>query len=208
MLDGPKLRNRHRLSAVILAAFLLVHIGNHLTGLAGQNWHMAYMAAARQVYRHFLVEPLLLALIVWQAGSGLTLLWRRRKGARSLIGWMQHLSGLYLAIFLLIHVTAVLSGRWVLGLDTDFRFAAAGFHVAPFIWFFVPYYFLAVLSLFVHAGCGVYWNMPSLPARLRQTVLAVFCIAGLTAGPLIVLSLAGVLYPVDIPDAYRATYSD
>jgi succinate dehydrogenase/fumarate reductase cytochrome b subunit len=207
MLNGLKLRNLHRWSAIILAAFLILHIGNHLAGLAGQNWHVAFMAAAREIYRNRFVEPLLLLVILWQAVSGLTLLWRVRKQTRDVLGWMQQLSGLYLSVFLLIHVGAVLSGRLILGLDTDFRFAAAGFHVWPFIWFFAPYYFLAVLSLFVHAGCGLYWNLQTLTMRVRQSILAGFCIAGFTAGLLIMLSLAGSLYPVDIPHAYRATYA-
>lgn len=197
----------HRFSALILAAFLVAHIGNHFTGLAGQEWHMAYMAAARRFYRIPLVETLLLILISWQAVSGLTLLWRARKNSRSSIAWMQQMSGLYLATFLMIHVGAVLFGRAALGLDTDFRFAAAGFHVGAFIWFFAPYYFLAVLSLFVHAGCGLYWNLPVWPELSRRRLLASFCFAGLIAGLLITLSLAGALYPVDIPDVYRATYS-
>lgn len=208
MLNGLKLRHLHRWSALVLAVFLILHIGNHLVGLAGQDWHMAYMATAREFYRHRYIEPLLMLLIVWQAFSGLTLLWRARKRKRDLLGWMQQLSGLYLSLFLLIHVGAVLSGRIILGLDTDFRFAAAGFHVWPLIWFFAPYYFLAVLSLFVHAGCGLYWNLQKQSVLLRQGLLAGFCITGLIAGFLIVLSLTGAFYPVDVPQAYRDTYSN
>jgi hypothetical protein len=207
MMNRLKLRQLHRWSALVLAIFLVLHIGNHVAGLAGQDWHITYMALAREFYRHRFIEPVLLALILWQAVSGLTLLWRARKRSRDVLGWMQQLSGFYLSIFLLIHVGAVLSGRLVLGLDTDFRFAAAGFHVSPFIWFFAPYYFLAILSLFVYAGCGLYWNLQWLTMRYRLSILGSFCIAGVLAGLLIVLSLAGMLYPVDIPQNYRATYS-
>lgn len=203
MLGGSKLRQFHSWSALGLATFLVLHIVNHLVGLAGQDWHMAYMTTARKFYRHRFVEPLLILLIIWQASSGLTLLWRGRRRNRDLLDWMQQASGLYLSIFLLIHVGAVLSGRFILGLDTDFRFAAAGLHAWPFNWFFAPYYFLAVLSLFVHAGCGLYRNLQKRSERLRQSVLAGFCITGLIAGLLIVLSMAGALYPVDIPQIYR-----
>ena len=61
--------------------------------------------------------------------------WRERRG---LIAWAQAISGLYLAAFLLIHVSAVAVGRLALELDTDFRFAAAGFHVVGWPWFFAP----------------------------------------------------------------------
>lgn len=200
------LRKLHRISAIALAAFLVLHMANHLTGLAGQDWHIAFMAVARNGYRNPFIEPVLIGLAGWQVASGLTLLWKRRKARRGPLAWAQQLSGLYLGFFLLIHVGAVISGRYLLGLDTDFRFAAAGMHVGAFIWFFAPYYFLAVFSLFVHAGCGIYWNLLFIPDHTRKILLALFCSAGFAAGLLIVLALAGALYPVSIPDVYRSPY--
>lgn len=200
------LRSFHRASAILLGVFLLTHIANHLTGLFGQQRHMDFMANARIIYRFWLIEPLLLALVCWQAGSGLTLLWRNRFVKRNWLGWLQHLSGLYLALFLIIHVSAVLVGRILLDLDTNFRFAAAGFHVSPFILFFAPYYFLAVFCLFAHVGCALYWNMGNASRSARRSIVIAFCLAGAVAGLLIVLSLSGQLYTVDIPAAYKATY--
>jgi hypothetical protein len=130
-----------------------------------------------------------------------------RSARRGSVAWLQALSGTYLALFLLIHVSAVMYGRAVLGLDTDFRFAAAGFHVPPWQWFFAPYYFLAVASLFTHVGCAIYWRIGRMETSLRWPVLAAFVAIGLAAGLLFDLALAGKLYPVDIPPAYRATFS-
>lgn len=203
-----RLRGFHRASAIIIGVYLLLHITNHLYGLTGQQNHMSFMAAIRPIYRNVLVEPVLLALVLWQAGSGLTLLWRARRFRRNRLAWLQQLSGLYMAIFLGVHVSAVLVGRYGLGLDTDFRFAAAGFHVEPFIWFFAPYYFLAVFCLFAHVGCAAYWLLDSLSDTVRRTIVVGFCIVGLTCASLIVLSLAGAFYPVDIPQIYRATYGN
>lgn len=67
----------------------------------------------------------------------------------------------YLPFFLVVHVAAVVVGRSALGLDTNFYFAAAGFHVWPFGLFFGPYYFLAVITLFTHLGCAAYWRTQS-----------------------------------------------
>ena len=200
------LRGFHRASALIIGVYLPLHIANHMYGLTGQQNHISFMAAIRPLYRNAFVEPVLLALVLWQAGSGLTMVWRALHYQRNHLAWLQHMSGLYMAMFLGVHVSAVLFGRHALGLDTDFRFAAAGFHVEPFNWFFAPYYFLAVFCLFAHVGCAAYWLLDSLSDTVRRTFVVGFCIVGLVCASLIVFSLAGVLYSVDIPQTYRATY--
>jgi hypothetical protein len=200
------LRGLHLCSALVIAAFLILHMGNHLIGLTGQQAHIAFMAAARRFYRNEYVEPLLLMLVAWQAISGVIMVVRGWKARDGKVAWLQALSGLYLAFFLLNHVGAVVAGRALFGLDTDFRFAAAGFFVPPWPLFFAPYYFLAVWCLFIHVGCALFWHLGQLRPALRRRVLSGFVAGGAIIALLIVLSLAGVLYPVDIPDAYRATY--
>lgn len=59
-------------------------------------------------------------------------------------------TGLYLAIFLLIHLSAVLGGRLVLHLNTNFYFGVVGLNTFPSNLFFAPYYGLSVLSFFGH----------------------------------------------------------
>jgi hypothetical protein len=201
------LRQLHFFSALAIGSFLLVHLGNHIVGLRGQDHHIAYMTSARHFYRQAIVEPILLLLLIWQATSGLRMVarsWSTRSGG---IAWLQALSGIYLALFLCVHVGAVLSGRAVLGLDTDFRFAAAGFHVPSWQWFFAPYYFLAVFCLIAHVGCAIFWNMTGRWTQIRSAALGFFLATGLVVGTLIDLALAGKLFPVDIPQSYRATYS-
>jgi hypothetical protein len=135
----------------VLAVFLVVHVANHLAALAGVDAHVRFMDAARRVYRQPVVEAVLLACVVLQAASGLRMLWTGRQRRRGVLAWLQAGSGAYVALFLAIHVAAVLAGR-AGGLDTNFFFAAAGLHVWPFVLFLVPYYFLAVAALFVHVG--------------------------------------------------------
>jgi hypothetical protein len=200
-------RYLHLLSALAILLFLVPHMGNHLYGLTGQGAHMAYMHAARVVYRASGVEPVLILLIAWQALSGVFMVVRNWKPGAGAIGWLQAISGTYLALFLAIHLSAVIYGRAVLHLDTDFRYAAAGFHAGPWAWFFAPYYFLAVASLFAHLGCAAYWNIPDRHVSLRAPALGLCLVLGAAAGLSIDLSLAGKLYPVDIPAAYLATFS-
>lgn len=199
------LRRVHRISAMFIAAFALVHIANHLASLWSIAAHIAFMDAVRTVIRQPVVESILLACVSLQALTGLWLFahrWRQRRGK---VAWLQALSGAYLAFFLLVHVAAILFGRAALKLDTNFYYAAAGFHVAPFQFFFAPYYFFAVLALFTHVGCAVYRRARSPSARMLALTVPVA--AGAVAALLIVLSLAGMLQPVDIPAKYKATYS-
>jgi len=200
------LRKLHAMSALVIAAFACLHIANHLAGLGGASAHIAFMETARVVYRARAVEWALLACVGFQIVSGLVFVirgWKQRHGG---IAWLQALSGAYLSFFLAIHVGAVLFGRAALDLDTNFYFAAAGFHVEPFQFFFAPYYFFAVVALFSHLGCAAYWQSEGRPRLARALVIAVPCAVGSVMSLLIVMSLAGALFPVDIPASYKATY--
>jgi succinate dehydrogenase/fumarate reductase cytochrome b subunit len=200
------LRTLHRFSACVLAAFLLPHLVNHLVSLHGIAMHLAWMEALRAVYRQPGVEALLLGCAAFQAGSGLRLVMRGWKGRVGRVAWLQAASGLYLAFFLLVHVGAVLLGRAVFGLDTNFYFAAAGFHVPPWQWFFAPYYSLAVAALFAHLGCALYWRSSAThPARARS-VLAGALVLGVVCAASITLALAGVFEPLEVPAEYLAPY--
>ena len=200
------LRKFHGLSALFIAAYACVHIANHLVGLRGVESHIAFMRAARLVYRFPVVEVVLLMAVAFQIYSGLAFVvrgWRQRQG---FMPWLQAGSGAYLVFFILNHVGAVLFGRTVLHLDTNFYYAAAGFYVPPFQFFFVPYYFLAVLAIFTHLGCALYWQLRAKSRPARVLAVVVPSGLGLVASLLIVLLLAGVLYPVQVPAEYKATY--
>lgn len=196
-------RRAHGVSALVVSAFVTVHLANHLVALAGVDAHAAFMHAARRVYRHPVVEAVLLAAVGLQLASGLAMLATRR-WPRAPLARLQAVAGLALAAFLLVHVGAVLGARSLLGLDTSFHFAAAGFHAGPWVWFFAPYYGLAVLAWFVHLGCAMQrrrrgvtggWGFVG-PAALLGAVVAL---------P-IVGCLAGVLIPVEIPAPHLAPY--
>jgi succinate dehydrogenase/fumarate reductase cytochrome b subunit len=172
-------RRLHRAVGGILAVFVAVHIANHLAALAGVDAHVRFMERARLVYRQPVVEAVLLACVVLQAASGLRMAWAGRTRRRGLLAWAQAASGAYVALFLAIHVGAVLVGR-AGGLDTNFYFAAAGLHVWPFVLFFAPYYFLAVAALFVHLGCAL---------RRGRVAVALSSGAGIVVAGLIVAAL-------------------
>jgi hypothetical protein len=200
------LRKAHGLSALLLAAYTLVHIVNHLVGLAGIEAHTAFMHSFRSVYRNPAIEAVLVGAVALQIYSGLTFVVRGWKQRQGLMPWLQAGSGAYLAFFFLNHVGAVLFGRFALNLDTNFYFAAAGFYVPPFQFFFAPYYFLAVLALFTHLGFALYWQLHAKSQAARVAAVALPASVGFVVSLLIVLSLAGVFYPVQVPPEYKAVY--
>lgn len=190
-------RRLHRAGGALLAVFVAVHVANHLAALAGVETHVRFMEAARRVYRQPVVEAVLLLCVVLQAASGLRMLWAGRQRRRGVLPWLQAGSGAYVALFLAIHVVAVLVGR-AGGLDTNFYFAAAGLHAWPSVLFFVPYYFLAVAALFVHLGCAL---------RRGRAVVAGFSAVGIVVAGLIVATLMGLVHPVEIPAKYLQTFA-
>jgi len=204
-------RRLHRIAAALVAAYVLVHLANHLAALRGIGAHIAFMRAVRQVSRVPAVEALLLFGVAVQAGSGLWMLVRRSRGGaprRLLFERLQAWSGAYLALFLLVHVVSVLSGRAVLGLDTNFYFAAAGLQVRPWPLFFVPYYGLAVAALFVHLGCALRRRLPApMTLAVRERAAWGTIALGAVLAVLIVAAFSGMFYPIGLPPAYRATFS-
>ena len=205
------LRRLHRFSALAVGAYALVHLANHLAALLGVAHHIAFMDAVRQVTREPVVEALLLGAVIVQVGSGLRLAWGRYRARRapppSSFARLQALSGLYLAFFLLVHVGSVMVGRTVLGLDTNFYFAAAGLQVAPYYLFFVPYYGLAVTALVLHLACAMRRLLPSgaSPARGKRIGQAGIA-GGIVLAVLIVAAFSGVFHPIALPPTYLATF--
>jgi succinate dehydrogenase/fumarate reductase cytochrome b subunit len=200
-------RRLHRSAAVVVGLYVLVHLANHLAALRGIEAHIAFMRALRQFTRVPAVEALLLACVAFQAGSGLRLILRRRGQRRLLFDRLQAWSGVYLAFFLLVHVVSVLAGRAVLGLDTNFYYAAAGLQVRPYPLFFVPYYGLAVAALFVHLCCVLRRRLPAAwPLALRERLAWTGMAAGAVLAVLIVAAFSGIFYAIDLPPAYLATF--
>lgn len=179
----------HRASAVVVAGFVLLHLANHVAGFAGQDMHRSVQEFLRLGYRGGL-EPVLLAACVLQVATGLRMAWARR--ARFWRSGVQLPSGLYLALFLGIHLSAVLFARWQ-GTETDLAFAAAGMHAGYWWLFFAPYYGLAVLAV------GLHLSVP-LGRRHRALGRATALVAAGLAVALVAL-LAGFVTPLHIAPA-------
>lgn len=171
-------RQVHFSSGLLLAAFVGVHLTNHALAGISPAAHIAFMKAARLVYRHPVVETVLLAAVLLQIITGLRLARSVKPAATTTWSRLHVGSGLYLALFLVIHVGAVLGGRLLLHLDTNLYFGAAGLNRYPYQLFFVPYYGVAILAFFAHVAAIHRLKMNHSvaifsPLRQAQFILAV-----------------------------------
>jgi hypothetical protein len=147
-----KINKLHYFSGLLIATFVGLHLINHGWSIFGVEEHIELMNTMRLFYRNIIIESILLVAVLIQIISGLHLFRTNRKKAKLFFDKLQLWSGFYLAIFLMIHLGAVLGGRIILDLDTNFYFGVAGINTFPFNLFFVPYYSLAIISFFGHVA--------------------------------------------------------
>jgi succinate dehydrogenase/fumarate reductase cytochrome b subunit len=202
------IKDLHRLSGIVIASFLLLHIINHLLALGGPQLHITVMNLFRYVYRFPPVEIFLLVCVAFQIVSGMILVFKKGFLKQPVYELVQIFSGVYLSFFMIYHVRAVMLGRYVWNVNTDFYFAAGVANRHPEKLFFIPYYTLSLVCAFAHIACAHYikrsevLNKISDEARMelcrkkykRET--AAICIAGAVITFLIMISLSGVLYDI------------
>ena len=193
----------HRFLAAPILIFVALHLLNHIVSIIGVDSHIAYMDAFRILYRNPYVEIALFLSLFSQICIGLYFVFRSRRKRRGFFQQAQAFSGLYIVFFVLAHVIAVLLGRYKLGLDTNFYFAAAGMHAGQIKLFFVPYYFLSVVAVFTHVACFLHARMSQSNTIGMVNKLAILLITlGVLTGALIVASLGGVFYDFNVPNEY------
>jgi hypothetical protein len=149
----------HGLTAAILSLYVLFHIANHLFGLAGPDAHAAVMKIGRVVYRSGLGEPLLVAAMLFQIGTGLYLAWHWSAAPQNFHRTYQVASGAYLSMFILGHMNSVfIYARSFLGIPTDWNFAIGAptglIHDAWNIRL-LPHYALGVFFVLSHIASGL-----------------------------------------------------
>jgi hypothetical protein len=128
--------------------------------LASPDAHTAVMKIVRLVYRAKFIEPIVVALFLFQAATGLCLL--RRPTAT--IPWnrfftFQVASGIYLVFFILGHMNSVfLFARASLGIDRGWEFATgapSGLLKDAWNIRLVPHYLFGVFFALSHSLAGV-----------------------------------------------------
>src|SRR5262249_18995657 len=120
-----RLRFAHGIAAaLIVGTFLVMHLTNHLAGLWSESAHRTLMNVFRHVYRAPIVEPLLVALILFQLSSGPALIWQYAAQRVNSFRILQIASGTYILLFLLAHMNSVfVYARTFAKIQTDWNFA-------------------------------------------------------------------------------------
>jgi hypothetical protein len=121
----PPLRVAHGVSALALViSFLALHIANHLMFPAGAATYDAVMKVFRHLYRNDILQPLVVALFLFQVSAGLFFVWRLTAAPSDRFRTFQIASRIYLAFYVLGHMDSVfIFARAYLGIDTGWGFA-------------------------------------------------------------------------------------
>ena len=194
----------HFISGLIIAIFIGLHLFNHFCSIFGADKHIEIMNVLRHFYRNIFIETILLIAVFVQIISGLKLFKTNRKIAISSFEKLHIWTGLYLAFFFVIHLSAVLVGRYILNLDTNFYFGVAGLNSFPFNLFFIPYYGLAIFSIFGHIASihnkkmnsSILYLMPKNQAKI-------ILLFGLVLTLIIFYGLTNRFQGVQIPKEYN-----
>ena len=193
-------RVAHGVSAILIACFVTFHLFNHLTGLIGPATHAAVMKVGRTVYRSSFVEPVLVALFLFQIASGLKLFWRWSALKADLFRTFQIGSGLYLAMFILAHMnSAFISARAVHHIQTDWAWAAglpAGLIRDDWNIRLLPHYAFGAFFVLGHLVSGA--RVVMLNHRVGLAAANRFWFAGLGAAALIATAIIAGLCGVRI----------
>jgi len=188
----------HGVSAIaILLLFVGPHLVNHVAGFWNGPVHIEVMKAVRRAYRDDLVQPMLLALIGFQILTGTVLLQRRRIRVPSdLLGTVQTMTGVYVGIYFLAHMTAVFAARYA-GIDTNWSWLTRpnnSMLVSLSNLRLIAHYWVGPVAIVAHVACGlriVLLQHDLSPAMANRIALALITV-GVFASTVILLALLNV----------------
>lgn len=186
----------HRTLAAFLLVFIAVHFATHFAATQSIAAQASIRQSASAIYQFPPVEVALVTAFLAQVVLGIRLLRQIAKRKRKDV-WhhLQFWSGIYLAIFIVIHTAAAVITRLLIGIDTNFYWAAGTLVLTPLKYGFTPYYILAVSALFTHALAALHYRRP---ARWHVAALAI----GPLVGCIFVAAYGGGLYEVELPRDY------
>lgn len=198
------IKKLHYISGLTITIFVGLHLLNHCYSILGANKHIEVMTTLRHFYRNIFVETLLLLAVATQIYSGLRLFKTKRQTAKTFFQKLHIWTGLYLAIFFIIHLSAILTGRLVLKLDTNLYFGVAGLNSFPFNLFFIPYYFLATVSFFGHISAIHNQRITKTILGFSPNKQSIFILTiGICFAIFLIYGLTNKFQGFQIPEAYK-----
>lgn len=206
----PKIQSIHRSSAFIVGLFILLHLSNHSVAAFGIDTHIQVMATLRLFYQNIIAEIILVAAILTQVGTGAYFLFKNKNLRKTKWRKWQVYSGAYLLFFLLAHTSALLFYRLGLGIDTNFYIGAGPLVGADYIvYFFVPYYFLGMMSFWVHMACVLrrvllQKKQPHAASHLAKGLMGLGILLSLN----ILLAFSGQYFEIELPMQVQDLFED
>jgi hypothetical protein len=147
-------KNLHRITGMIVSVFVIAHLFNHSMAWFGIAIHQRILDTFRAVYRQPVAEVCFISCFLFQAFSGVNLVFRlRKKEGKTIFEKVQIYSGVILGLFIIQHITATIGQRWYFKFDTNFYFASRVVLQNPIKWYFIPYYILGIMSFATHMAC-------------------------------------------------------
>lgn len=180
------LRRFHGVAALaVLLTFVLAHLANHVLALWTPELHGQVMKLLELLYRQEVVEPLLVVVMSLLIASGLSMAWRYTAAPQEGFRTLQTLTGVYVAVFVASHLTAVfVMARWIEHIPTDWAFASgapAGLIKDPWNVRLIPHYSIAVWAVLTHVGLGVRGVLTAHGGTPRAGKWVAISVAGLGA---------------------------
>ncbi len=183
-------------SLAILLLFVGPHIGNHLAGFWNGPVHIEIMNAVRHVYRDDIFQPILLTLIGFQILTGTVLVLRRMRVPSDLIGTIQTMSGAYVGVYFLAHMTAVFAARHA-GSDTNWNWLTRP-HDSMLVSLsnlrLIAHYWVGPIAMVTHVACGlrmILLQRDASPTAANRLALALI-IVGVVVSSVILAALLNV----------------
>ena len=195
------MKTLHRIIAIGLLFFVLAHVGNHLVAAIGIREHQAYMSVVRLIYRHPIVEPLLISAIFVQAitGGALIMAAAKRPERRSLLSWLELVSAGIFVIFIVVHLSAIVVTRFYFEMQTDFYWVADLFRESRLQPYIIGFHFLGVVAVMTHAGVGLKYMFEALRLPGFGRLLAmVFIVLGTAIAAIAIAAYSGAFYEIDL----------
>lgn len=199
------MKNLHRITGIIVAVFVCIHLFNHAMAGFGIQAHQEWMQLFRKFYYLPIVEILLIGAFGFQAITGIQLFLKlRKKENKSRLDRLKIYSGLILGLFLVQHIGATLGQRFLLDLDTNFYFAAVVVNQSPLLYYFVPYYFIGIMAFGLHLASIHHSKISKTmsPRTAKLHFVSILCFFFVLAIFILFVFMGG-LYPIVIPQEYH-----
>jgi succinate dehydrogenase/fumarate reductase cytochrome b subunit len=154
------------------------------------------MNAVRRVYRDDIVQPMLLTLIGFQILTGIVLVRRRMRMPSDFLGTIQTMSGVYVGVYFLAHVTAVFAARYA-GTDTNWNWLTRP-HDSMLVSLsnlrLIAHYWVGPIAIVTHVACGlrmILLQRDTSPAAANRLALALITM-GVVVSSVILAALLNV----------------